>query len=178
MKNKWVIHLVLLSGWLAMSLVGQERRPPQSMNVLFLAIDDPNTWLLDDSNPYAGKVIAPNVRKLANSGVIFNRTYTASPACSPSRTAFLSGMSPWKTGIYENGMDIEASEPLTRATSFPDWFKQAGYYTASYGTIGTIVPVGMIVYRISVIRFLQVRLSRRLGKVSRIGALHTYRKRR
>lgn len=124
--------LLLMQG----AAVGQATQPSKPMNVLFLAIDDLNTWLLDDSNPYAGTVIAPNIRKLADSGVIFNRTYTASPACSPSRTAFLSGISPWKTGVYENGMDIEASEPLTRATSFPDWFKQAGYYTASYGKIG------------------------------------------
>jgi choline-sulfatase len=105
------------------------------MNVLFLVVDDLNTWLLEDTNRYAGKVIAPNIRKLADSGVLFNRTYTASPACSPSRTALLSGMSPWKTGIYDNGMDIEASEPLKHATSLPDWFKKAGYYTASYGKI-------------------------------------------
>lgn len=82
-----------------------ESIPEKPMNILFLVVDDLNTWLLNDPNRYTGKVIAPNIRKLADSGVIFNRTYTASPACSPSRTALLSGMSPWKTGVYDNGME-------------------------------------------------------------------------
>ena len=33
------------------------------MNVLFLVADDLNSWLLEDSDRYAGKVVAPNLRK-------------------------------------------------------------------------------------------------------------------
>ncbi|MFC1652215.1 sulfatase [Planctomycetota bacterium] len=110
----------------------QEKR----MNVLFLVVDDLNTWLLGDTNRYMGKVVAPHIRRLADSGVLFNRTYTASPFCSPSRTAFLSGVSPWKSGIYENGQKISESVALQNATSFPKLFHQAGYTTASYGKIG------------------------------------------
>ncbi len=58
------------------------------MNVLFLVADDLNSWMLEDANRYAGKVIAPNLKKLAASGVNFKRAYTAAPVCSPSRTAF------------------------------------------------------------------------------------------
>jgi len=108
----------------------------ERMNVLFLVVDDLNTWLLGDKNRYTGKVVAPNIRKLADSGVLFNHTYTAAPFCSPSRTAFLSGVWPWKSGVYENGMNIDASEALQQAVSFPKLFKKAGYYTASYGKIG------------------------------------------
>lgn len=105
------------------------------MNVLFLIVDDLNTWLLGDTNRYAGKVVAPNIRKLADSGVLFNRTYTACPYCSPSRTAFLSGVRPWNSGVYDNGMRTEESVALQKATSFPELFKNAGYYTASYGKV-------------------------------------------
>jgi choline-sulfatase len=128
--------------WIATCLVLVLRFTPSAaardkpMNVLYLVVDDLNTWLLGDTNRYTGKVVAPNIRRLADSGVLFDRAYTASPACSPSRTALLSGMSPWKTGVYENGVDIEQSDALRNATPFPDLFKQAGYYTASYGKIG------------------------------------------
>jgi arylsulfatase A-like enzyme len=64
------------------------------MNVLFLVADDLNSWLLEDAERYAGKVVAPNLRKLAASGVNFTRAYTAAPVCSPSRTAFFSGVAP------------------------------------------------------------------------------------
>jgi arylsulfatase A-like enzyme len=126
-----LVLLFLLQG----TVFGQENVPSERMNVLFLAIDDLNTWLLDDPNRYTGKVVAPNIRRLADSGVLFKRAYTASPYCSPSRTAFLSGVSPWKSGIYDNGMGTDKSPALNKATAFPALFKQSGYYTASYGKI-------------------------------------------
>ncbi|MCK4960660.1 MAG: sulfatase, partial [Planctomycetes bacterium] len=78
----------------------------------------------------------PNIRRLADGGVIFNRAYTASPFCSPSRTALLSGVSPWRSGVYDNGLDMSESAALQNATSLPTLFKEAGYYAASYGKIG------------------------------------------
>lgn len=120
----------------ALAVFGAAIAKAESPNVLFLAIDDLNTWLLEDPSRYAGKVIAPNVRRLAESGVRFDRAYTASPACSPSRTALLSGVSPWKSGVYENGQVIEESVALKEAVSLPERFQRSGYYMASYGKIG------------------------------------------
>jgi len=105
------------------------------MNVLFLVVDDLNSWLLGDTNRYAGKVVAPNIRRLADSGVLFTRAYTAAPVCSPSRTAFFSGVAPWKSGHYHNTPGASISEPLNNALSLAGFFKRAGYTTASYGKI-------------------------------------------
>ena len=44
---------------------------PVKPNVLLLIVDDLNSWLLGDTNRYAGKVVAPNIRRLAESGVVF-----------------------------------------------------------------------------------------------------------
>ncbi len=107
----------------------------QTMNVLFLVSDDLNSWLLGDTNRYAGKVVAPNLRKLAESGVNFKRAYTAAPVCSPSRTAFFSGVAPWKSGHYHNTPGASISEPLKNALSLAGLFKQAGYTTWGYGKI-------------------------------------------
>jgi arylsulfatase A-like enzyme len=105
-------------------------------NVLLLVIDDLNSWLLGDTNRYAGKVIAPNIQRLAASGVVFNRAYTAAPVCCPSRTAMLSGVRPWQSGLYDNGLDSSKSDALKQATAWPAVFKTAGYYVASYGKVG------------------------------------------
>jgi choline-sulfatase len=106
------------------------------MNVLLLIIDDLNTWQLGDESRYPGKVVAPNIRRLAESGVEFRRAYTASPVCCPSRTALLSGVRPWQSGLYGNGLDSSGSAPLNKATSLPALFKSGGYYTAAYGKVG------------------------------------------
>lgn len=97
------------------------------MNVLFLISDDLNSWLLEDTNRYTGKVVAPNLKSFANSGVNFKYAYTPAPVCSPSRTAFFSGVAPWKSGVYNNAQAIEESEPLShdRAISLAGSFKKA-----------------------------------------------------
>ena len=108
----------------------------QPKNVLLLIADDMNTWVLGDENRYAGKTISPNLKALAASGVNFAHAYSASPVCSPSRTAILSGMAPWVTGHYQNALDVTMSEPLNnQAITFPGLFKKAGYSTFSYGKI-------------------------------------------
>ncbi len=109
--------------------------PAAARNVLFLVADDLNSWLLGDPNRYAGKVAAPNLRRLAASGVNFRRAYAAAPVCSPSRTAFFSGVSPWKSGHYHNALQVADSKPLNRALSLAGSFKRAGYFTAGYGKI-------------------------------------------
>ena len=105
------------------------------MNVLLLMADDMNTWLLGDEGRYPGKVVAPNLRGLGESGIVFKHAYTASPACCPSRTAFFSGLSPWKTGLYQNGLNAKGCRPLLDRKSMPQLFREAGYFTASFGKI-------------------------------------------
>lgn len=104
-------------------------------NVMLIMVDDLNTWILNDQNRYSGKVISPNLRKFASSGMTFSHAYAASPKCSPSRTAMLSGVNPWDSGLYDNGVDIAASDALQKAKSLPQAFKEKGYSIASYGKI-------------------------------------------
>jgi len=134
MNRSWIrrTSAVLLAGTLVcVGTVGAKER----MNVLFLVSDDLNSWLLGDTNRYAGKVVAPNLTKLARSGVKFERAYTAAPVCSPSRTAFFSGVAPWKSGHYHNTPGAGISDPLNKSLSLAGAFKKAGYTTLGYGKI-------------------------------------------
>ena len=105
------------------------------MNVLFLVIDDLNTWLLSNPDRYAGIVHTPNLRKLADSGVLFTQAFTASPKCSPSRTALLSGVAPWKSGHTDNGLLVKGNPVLAKSISLPKLFQDQGYYMATSGKI-------------------------------------------
>lgn len=107
------------------------------LNVLMLIADDLNSWLLENPERYTGKVIAPNLKALGESGVNFKYAYTAAPVCSPSRTAFFSGVAPWKSGIYNNAQTINKSEALNQdaVLSLAGLFKKGGYDTFGYGKI-------------------------------------------
>lgn len=106
------------------------------LNVLFLVIDDLNTWLLSNPDRYTGKVIAPNLQRLAASGVNFTQAFAASPKCSPSRTAFLFGVAPWKSGAYDNAVKPEpVNEVLEKTISMPAHFRKHGYFTVKVGKV-------------------------------------------
>lgn len=132
--KRLLLSLCFIGATAGLSIVSA-KAPKEHMNVFFLAADDLNSWLLGDENRYAGKVVAPNLQRLAESGVNFRRAYTASPVCSPSRTAFFSGVAPWTSGHYHNALQLSRSEPLRKALSLAGMFHQAGYFTAGYGKI-------------------------------------------
>ena len=125
----------IAAGLLSQRILPAARKPAQRLNVLFLVVDDLNTWLLSDPNRYSGKVIAPAIQKLAGEGVLFSRAYCAAPKCSPSRTAVLSGVAPWVSGIYQNAQAIGNSKAIQKAISLPRHFKNKGYYVATAGKI-------------------------------------------
>ncbi|MEQ8790746.1 MAG: sulfatase [Pirellulaceae bacterium] len=131
MKSIYISLLTSLS--LGVAVQAEETDGPK--NVLLLVADDLNSWPLGDPNRYAGKTITPNLTRFAQSGVTFKRAYTAAPVCSPSRTAFFSGVAPWKSGHYHNTPGASTSEPLKNALSLAGLFKNAGYTTAGYGKI-------------------------------------------
>ncbi len=107
----------------------------ERMNVLLLIADDLNTWILEKPERYSGKVVAPNLQKLAENGLVFTHAYTASPFCVPSRTALWSGVSPHRSGVYHNQSNVAASEPLKEAVSLFETFSNAGYSLYGYGKI-------------------------------------------
>lgn len=97
-------------------------------NVLFIVADDMNEYGFFHTNP---EVKTPNLDKFKITAVSFRHSYCAAPACSPSRTAFLSGLAPYKTGKYYNGSTIWEKPIMQDQETMPEWFKRIGY--SSYG---------------------------------------------
>ena len=105
-------------------------------NVLFVAVDDLNTWLgCMGGHPQAR---TPNMDRLAARGVLFQNAHCQAPICGPSRASLMSGYLPSTTGIYGQIRDRELREasPETAATPFlPEWFSQNGYKTMGVGKL-------------------------------------------
>lgn len=117
------------------TVAAEPKRQSKPMNVLLLIVDDLNTWLLEDPNRYRGKVVAPNIQRLASEGVLFHNAFTASPVCSPSRTAFLSGVAPWRSGVSRNGVKVGDSKVLREVPSLFKTFQDQGYWLAKFGKV-------------------------------------------
>jgi arylsulfatase A-like enzyme len=117
------------------------------------AASQPNILLiiLDDQNSFAGRTdiapepVTPNLDRLAKRGIKFANAQCPAPVCNPSRTAFLSGLRPSTTGIYDNNQDkLPEGHLLTRTTSLPIYFREHGYHLAGGGKIfGSAVGSGL-----------------------------------
>jgi uncharacterized sulfatase len=52
------------------------------------------------------EMMTPNIDRLADQGVLFERAYTASPVCSPARSAIFTGTSPHTNGCWANHLPL------------------------------------------------------------------------
>ena len=61
-------------------------------NIIFFLVDDLG-WM--DTEPYGSKFYeTPNIKKLAQEGMLFTQAYAANPVCSPTRASIMSGKYP------------------------------------------------------------------------------------
>lgn len=97
-------------------------------NVLFITIDD-----LRDIGSYDPMVRKPNLDRLAASGVHFEQAYVQTTFCNPSRTSFLTGLRPTRTGVLDNRTHFR--DHLPEVVTLPQLFRQNGYYTYRLGKI-------------------------------------------
>lgn len=110
--------------------------PPKPPNVLFIAVDDLNTWL-GCLNGYSNTK-TPNIDRLASQGVLFTNAHCQAPLCGPSRASIMTGLRPSTTGIYGMISDqkIRSENPTTRDIQFlPEYFKDNGYHTMGIGKL-------------------------------------------
>lgn len=106
---------------------GVESRP----NILFISLDDLNDWTgCLGGHPQA---LTPNLDRLAASGILFTNAHAPGASCNSSRTAILTGRSPHKSGLYDNGQPMR--EVLPRAEILPKTLSRYGYHSAGSGKL-------------------------------------------
>ena len=64
-------------------------------NIIYIHSHDTGRYI----QPYGHAIPTPNLQRLAENGVLFRRAYCASPTCSPSRAALLTGQSAHNAGM-------------------------------------------------------------------------------
>lgn len=101
------------------------------MNVVLINCDDLG---YGDLSCYGSKVNkSPYIDKLAENGMRFTSFYCASPVCSPSRAALMTGCYPPRIGINKVLFPGEAIGLNPAEFTMPQLFKNAGYATMIVG---------------------------------------------
>lgn len=96
-------------------------------NILFIMTDDHAVRAV---SAYEGKLNrTPNIDRIANEGMRFDRCYVTNSLCGPSRACILTGKYSHKNGFYDN---VKSKFDGSQVT-FPKLLQAAGYQTAIVG---------------------------------------------
>jgi N-sulfoglucosamine sulfohydrolase len=103
------------------------------------AAERPNIlWLIaEDFGPHLGcygtkEVFTPNLDRLAAEGVRYTRFFTTAPVCSPSRSAFMTGMYQTTIGAHNHRSHRDDGYMLPKGVKLlTDWMRDTGYFTAN-----------------------------------------------
>jgi arylsulfatase A-like enzyme len=108
-------------------------RPDTSrMNVLLIDIEDcrADVW-----ECYGNTICrTPNINRLAETGVVFNRAHCQYVCCNPSRSSFLTGLRPHTTGVLSN-QHVSREKLPSGTRSLPQLVKAHGLYAANVGKL-------------------------------------------
>lgn len=151
MKSISLLFVLALLARSGAATAAPDRSKP---NVVFILADDLG---LNDLSLYGSKFYeTPNIDALARRGMKFNRAYSASPLCSPTRSSILTGLNPARIGItaptchlpeavLEKGA-VKNAPPNVKALTatsvtrlktdyynLGEAFKENGYVTAHFG---------------------------------------------
>lgn len=104
-------------------------------DVLLIMIDDHKPDL--HSAPGGNRTVAtPSMERLAARSTWFTRAYVDAPACCPSRTALVTGVSATRSGVYYNNQAYRRTKSwISGVQTLPGLFKERGYFTAHFGKI-------------------------------------------
>ncbi len=102
-------------------------------NVLFIAVDDLNTWLYSKAG--YPKPITPNFDRLLAKSLQFQQAYCPAPYCNPSRSAVMTGITPAKSGVYPNEFPFRESPMLADSVTIPQHFAANHYKVMGAGKI-------------------------------------------
>jgi len=106
---------------------------PNLPNIVFVLADDLGYGDISSFNP-EGKIMTPNIDRLATDGMMFTDAHTSSSVCTPTRYGILTGRYNWRSGLKRGVLTgkSRALIPAERST-VASLLKQAGYNTAFIG---------------------------------------------
>ena len=86
-----------------------------------------------DLSCYGSDIATPNIDAMAASGVRFNHFYSASPVCSPSRAALMTGRYSTRVSVSDVLLAADQSGLSLTETTIPQVLKASKYATACIG---------------------------------------------
>lgn len=135
MRNGMLLIAILCAGLVEAKTTTQKDLPPvvspSKPNIVVIMADDMG-W--GDSGTYGHeRILTPNMDKLAAQGVKFTQCYSAAGVCSPSRSAILTGRTPYRNGVWRHLSGNHKAHLRASEITYPELLKGIGYETCHVG---------------------------------------------
>ena len=116
------VGLAIVLAWSVHAAAAEAPRP----NFVFIMSDDHAYQAI---GAYGSRLNAtPNIDRIANAGVRFDRCYVSNSICAPSRASILTGKYSRANGVLDNYIEFDGDQ-----WTFPKALQRAGYQTAMIG---------------------------------------------
>ncbi len=117
-------------------IYGQKQKEKKKPNVIILFSDQHSKKVMGfEGHP---DVLTPNLDKLAEQSVVFDRAYCTTGICAPSRSSLMTGLYSRTMGLLSNS---ENTTVINEVVSLPTLFKQNNYKTFAFGKRHTTAAV-------------------------------------
>ncbi len=125
-----LVAMAIVLGGQPSLLLAQAQTPLPRYNVLLIMADDlrPALGCYGDT-----QAKTPNIDRLSERGIRFDRAYVQYPVCNPSRTSMLTSTRPEENGVVGNATFFR--DKLPDIVTLPQLFRQHGATAVSYGKI-------------------------------------------
>lgn len=105
----------------------------KSPNIIYVLIDDVSYGLMGNrAMNFVTGIDTPNINKFAKQGMTLHRMYTE-PSCTPTRTAFMTGRHPVRSGLKEVKVALVGEGLGASEVTIAEVLKSAGYNTSHVG---------------------------------------------
>ena len=101
-------------------------------NIVMIMADDVGTWNLSAYHRGMMGGSTPNIDRIAREGALFT-DYYGQQSCTAGRAAFITGQSPYRTGLLKVGMPAAKQGLQDSDPTIAELLKPHGYTSAQFG---------------------------------------------
>src|SRR6516164_2166963 len=135
-RLKHHVIALLAATWVSLTFTSQsfaqQPIPPAKPNILVIMADDIGYWNLSAYNRGQMGYRTPNIDRIANEGAMFT-DYYGQQSCTAGRAAFITGQSPFRTGLLKVGLPGAKEGLSDKDPTLADLLTPMGYACGQFG---------------------------------------------